>query len=196
MGPTGRATPRLVAALSVVAVVFAVGANGAGHRLRAQAQPPAGKPGTEATIEGDLEVLIEDSDRGSRILYFLHAGDQRIALRFPSDPPELATGTRVRVHGRWDNDGALVVSSIETVRAPRSAGKPSRLRLTAQAAIRSAETRSRIFSSASAVKDAYYSKTIVRFSLKNTRSSRTSFNAFARTIFSTSLPACAISFGR
>ncbi len=119
MGPTGRVTPRLIAAFAVIIVAFAAGAGSAGRRLHAQAPPPAGEPGTEAIIEGDLEVLIEDSDRGSRVLYFLHAGDERIALRFPSKPAELATGTRVRVRGRWDNDGALVVASIEISKVER-----------------------------------------------------------------------------
>ena len=73
-------------------------------------------------VEGNFEVLIEDSDRSSRTLYFLLSGNRRIPLRFLSAPPELMTGTRVRVRGRWDKDGTLVVTSIEAVRAPRSIG--------------------------------------------------------------------------
>ena len=108
---------RLVAVLVLVLMV-----TGGGGRLHLQAQtsPPAGKPGTDAVMEGHLEVLVEDSDRGSRTLYFLLSGDRRIRLRFLTDPPQLVTGTEVRVHGRWDQDGTLAVTSIEAVRPPRS----------------------------------------------------------------------------
>ena len=111
---------RLVAVVGLAVLVWASGSRTTALRLHAQTPPPAGKPGTEAVVEGDLEVLIEDSDRGSRTLYFLLSGTRRIRLRFLADPPELATGTRVRVQGRWDKDGMLVVTSIEAVRTPRS----------------------------------------------------------------------------
>ena len=113
---------RLTVLAGLAALVWVGGAGTAALRLHAQTPPPAGKPGTEAVVEGNLEVLVEDSDRGSRTLYFLLSGNRRIPLRFLADPPELATGTRVRVHGRWDKDGTLVVTSIEAVRAPRSIG--------------------------------------------------------------------------
>lgn len=64
-------------------------------------------------LEGTMEVLIEDSDQGSRILYFLISGDRRAALRFLSPPPNLTTGTRVRVRGRWAEDGPLIVTTFE-----------------------------------------------------------------------------------
>ena len=50
----------------------------------------------------------------------LLSDNRRIPLRFLADPPALVTGTLVRVSGRWDKDGTLVVTSIEAVRAPRS----------------------------------------------------------------------------
>ena len=111
---------RLSAAVFVVMLVVAADARGVQLRVRAQDPPPPARPGTEVVMEGDVEVVVEDSDRGSRTLYFLLSGDRRIRLRFLTDPPELMTGTRVRVQGRWDQDGALVVTSIEAVRAPRS----------------------------------------------------------------------------
>ena len=113
---------RLVALVGLAVLVWASGSGTLEFRLHAQTPPPAGTPGTEAIIEGDLEVLIEDSDRGSRTLYFLLSGNRRIPLRFLTDPPALVTGTRVRVQGRWDKDGMLVVTSIEAVPAPRSTG--------------------------------------------------------------------------
>ena len=109
-----------MALVSLAILVWASGFGTAALRLHAQTPPPAGKPGTEAVIEGELEVLVEDSDRGSRTLYFLLSGNRRIPLRFLTDPPALVTGSRVRVQGRWDKDGMLVVTSIEAVRTPRS----------------------------------------------------------------------------
>ena len=111
---------RLVALVGFAVLVWAIGFRMTAVRLQAQPPPPAGKPGTEAVLEGTLEVLVEDSDRSSRTLYFLLSGDARIRLRFLTDPPQLVTGTPVRVHGRWNDDGTLVVTSIEAVRAPRS----------------------------------------------------------------------------
>ena len=69
----------------------------------------------EVVLEGRMEVLIEDSARSSRILYFLISGDRRITLRFQRDPVNLITGTRVRVRGRWEKDDTLVVTAIEQI---------------------------------------------------------------------------------
>lgn len=80
-----------------------------GREPRAQALPAAG---TEATLEGTLEVLVEDSDQGSRTLYFLTTDDMRVALRF-SRSPNLLTGAHIRVRGRWTASGELEVASFE-----------------------------------------------------------------------------------
>jgi hypothetical protein len=53
----------------------------------------------EVTEEGELEVLHEDRDPGSRYLYFLKTGAERLSLYFAAHPPTLLTGTRVRVTG-------------------------------------------------------------------------------------------------
>jgi hypothetical protein len=76
--------------------------------------PAAGTQATEM-LEGTVEVIIEDSDRSSRTLYFLISQDRRVPLRFMSPPPNLNTGTRVRVHGRWAEDGALIVITFERI---------------------------------------------------------------------------------
>jgi hypothetical protein len=73
----------------------------------------------EEVLEGDLEVLIEDSGRGSRTVYFLTRGDERIALRFATSPRNLTTGTRVRVRGSYEAGGSFLVVSFERV-APAS----------------------------------------------------------------------------
>jgi hypothetical protein len=74
---------------------------------------PVGQDQTDTVLEGHLEVLIADSDGGSRTLYFLISNDGRVPLRFKVDPPNLTTGTRVRVRGLWDADGTFVVGEIE-----------------------------------------------------------------------------------
>jgi hypothetical protein len=64
----------------------------------------------EVTEEGELEVLHEDRDPGSRYLYFLKTGAERLSLYFAAHPPTLLTGTRVRVTGVRVNH-ALAVES-------------------------------------------------------------------------------------
>lgn len=64
----------------------------------------------EVTEEGELEVLHEDRDPGSRYLYFLKTGADRFSLHFAAHPPTLLTGTRVRVTGVRVNH-ALAVES-------------------------------------------------------------------------------------
>lgn len=53
----------------------------------------------EVTVEGLLEVLHEDGERGSRYLHFLQIHGQRLSLHFAGDAPSLLTGSRVRVSG-------------------------------------------------------------------------------------------------
>ena len=84
-----------------------------GREVSAQAAPA---PGTEAVLEGTLEVLIEDSSQGSRTHYFLVTDSTRVALRF-SRSPNLLTGAHIRVRGRWTADGEVEVTSFEVVTA-------------------------------------------------------------------------------
>jgi hypothetical protein len=54
----------------------------------------------EAEVEGTLEILHEDRNRGSRYRYFLEAAEGRFALHFAASPPtHLETGSQVRVRG-------------------------------------------------------------------------------------------------
>ena len=82
--------------------------------VRGARMPAAGEQAT-AVLEGTMEGVIEDSAQSSRTLYFLISGDQRVPLRFMSPPPNLTTGARVRVHGRWADDGALIVITFERI---------------------------------------------------------------------------------
>jgi hypothetical protein len=81
--------------------------------LRGAVRPPIGQAEVETTLEGTVEVITEDSNQGSRTLYFLIAGDRRIPLRFAARPLNLTTGTRVRVRGQAEPDGTLVVTALE-----------------------------------------------------------------------------------
>jgi hypothetical protein len=101
---------RLVAA-GALALTFGCAATSL-VQCAAAAVPPA-QADAEAELEGLLEVLIEDSKTSSRTVYVLVAGSQRVPLRFASDPPALSTGTRVRVRGRWEADGALAVTALD-----------------------------------------------------------------------------------
>jgi hypothetical protein len=67
----------------------------------------------DMVLEGVVEVIVEDSVSGSRTLYFLISDDRRIQLRLSVHPPNLTSGTRVRVVGRYDEDGTFVVSTLE-----------------------------------------------------------------------------------
>lgn len=98
--------------VSVVVLMLASACASATSAGGAQTSP-LGQDQTDAVLEGHLEVLIEDSDRGSRRLHFLISNDGRVPLRFIVDPPNLTTGTRVRVRGLWEADGTFVVSAIE-----------------------------------------------------------------------------------
>jgi len=79
---------------------------GIGHSLMTDAQK---------VLEGNLEVIIEDSDGGSRTLYFLITDDGRVPLRFVTAPRNLRTGTRVRARGNYEAGGRFVVVSLERV---------------------------------------------------------------------------------
>src|SRR5438445_12562918 len=54
----------------------------------------------EVDLEGEIEILHEDRDVGSRYLYALTTTGGWFALHFAADPPtHLETGTHVRVTG-------------------------------------------------------------------------------------------------
>ena len=100
---------------AVVSVVVFILASGCASPevLRGAARPPVRQAEAETTLEGNVEVITEDSEQGSRTLYFLIVGDRRVPLRFTTRPLNLITGTRVRVRGRWEPDDTLLVIAIE-----------------------------------------------------------------------------------
>lgn len=70
------------------------------------------RPGSVAEeIEGELEILHEDGDVGSRYVYFLKTASERLSLNFAKDPPtHLTSGARVRARGARAN-GTLALQS-------------------------------------------------------------------------------------
>jgi hypothetical protein len=78
-------------------------------------------PGVDEEVEGELEILHEDSDHGSRYHYFLNAAGRRLSLQFAAEPPtHLTSGARIRVRGARSN-GVLALQSggqsVQTVAA-------------------------------------------------------------------------------
>src|SRR5262249_33885166 len=68
----------------------------------------------EVEVEGKLEVLYEDYDQESRLLYFLETAGERLSLHFAANPPKhLLTGAQVRLKG-VQVDGALALASGDT----------------------------------------------------------------------------------
>ena len=98
-----------------VAAFVLVGACAIPQTARGARTPSAASARATAVLEGTVQVVIEDSDQGSRTLYFLISGDQRVPLRFTNPPANLTTGTGVRVRGQWADDGALIVTTFERI---------------------------------------------------------------------------------
>jgi hypothetical protein len=103
----------LAAILSVPALLPGVPDVNAAAFFRGADGPSIRQAQADETIEGGVEVLIEDSETGSRTLYFLIFDDRRIALRFAVRPGNLTTGARIRAVGRYEADGTFLVSSFE-----------------------------------------------------------------------------------
>jgi Gametolysin peptidase M11/NPCBM-associated, NEW3 domain of alpha-galactosidase len=77
------------------------------HPVHSQGQRPRG----ETELDGTLEVQYEDYDGGARLRHFLKTPTGRLELTFPGEPPDLLTGSRVRVRGTERSDGTLMLSS-------------------------------------------------------------------------------------
>jgi hypothetical protein len=82
-----------------------------------------------ATVEGEVEVLVEDHPAHARIRHFLHTAKGRLELRFDGKAPELRTGSRIRVDGTQsaeilalDPSGAGV-TTLATAAVPNTFGE-------------------------------------------------------------------------
>ena len=106
--------PRVLSFLIVTALVSG-GACAAIAAPQGGVRPSAGQDQAGVVLEGHWEVLVEDSTRGSRTIYFLVLDDRRISLRFATPPPDFPTSTRVRIWGAYEADGTFLVSRLERV---------------------------------------------------------------------------------
>ena len=80
------------------------------------------RPGLVEEVEGELEILHEDRDVGSRYLYFLKAAGRRLSLNFAKDEPTyLTSGAKVRVRGIRTNDVLALQSGGDSVQVLSSA---------------------------------------------------------------------------
>jgi Gametolysin peptidase M11 len=76
----------------------------------------------EEEVEGELEILHEDRDVGSRYLYFLKAANRRYSLNFAKDAPtHLTSGAKVRVRGVRTNGVLALQSGGDSVQVLSSA---------------------------------------------------------------------------
>ena len=60
-------------------------------------------------IEGALEVVMatEVSQKSCKPLYFINTGGKRMQFSLPAHaPPNLSPGQKIKISGRWDDDGA------------------------------------------------------------------------------------------
>src|SRR4029453_8935282 len=73
-------------------------------------------------VEGELEILHEDRDVGSRYLYFLKAANRRFSLNFAKDPPtHLTSGAKVRARGVRTNNLLALQSGSESIQTVAAA---------------------------------------------------------------------------
>lgn len=91
------------ATLALVASITPAHAQAAAPTLPQQAAP--------IEIDGDMEVLVEDSAQGARVNHFLNVGNRRLRVQWSGEAPDLLTGTRVRVRGRLANETLELSSS-------------------------------------------------------------------------------------
>jgi hypothetical protein len=69
-------------------------------------------------VEGEIEVMYEDWEDGSRLCYWLNVGGERLSLHFTSDPQaNLLTGSRVHVKGVRLGESIALQSSKEALSA-------------------------------------------------------------------------------
>jgi hypothetical protein len=109
MQPKSYRFPRLhraVAASAGTTVLFVLLTHGPGPLL-AQGLPPQASLVAQDVLEGELEVQIEDSERGSRTLHFIQTTRGRFRLELPDDGPDWQTGSLVRARGRFRDAGTL-----------------------------------------------------------------------------------------
>jgi hypothetical protein len=84
------------------------------HPPTSAAQGPPAGAGSPVVLEGELDVQYEDDNRDGRLVHVLNTANGRVPLRFHGPPPELPSGSRVRITGDLA-DGAVTTSAVTTL---------------------------------------------------------------------------------
>jgi len=109
--PVSFARPLALAATFALVAGSSHVAKAQGRGNAAPAQQAAAGPAADV-FDGELEVLYEDYAGGARLRHYLKVDNgRRLRLEFSGDAPEFLTGTRVRAHGRLQNDTLALSSS-------------------------------------------------------------------------------------
>jgi len=108
-----RRSTRTFVAAALMAIAWAFQPAGA-----AAQGPPALPPvavGPPVTLQGEVDVLVEDDDNEARINHFLETPDGRVKLKLHRGAPDLHTGSHVRVAGNLA-DGTVTTTSVTTIK--------------------------------------------------------------------------------
>lgn len=113
---TGRYSSSRMTRWGVAIVLVTVGFAVLHTRVEAQGPPPG--VGQGVVLEGELDVIYEDSVRGGRLLHFLDSvpGRGRVPLRLEGALADLPSGSRVRVVGNLA-DGTVTATSVTVMAA-------------------------------------------------------------------------------
>jgi hypothetical protein len=97
----------------IVAAALLLAAGVASAQTKTFAPSVVGKP---VVLEGQLEVLVEDyADGHSTLRHFLKTPHDRIELKIAGKPPQLQSGTRVRVRGQAQADMLALDGSAASI---------------------------------------------------------------------------------
>jgi hypothetical protein len=83
---------------------------------------------TASSLEGTLEILVEDTRAGARFEYFIHTNNGRYALHFRGQPPtNLLTGARIRAKGLLTGNTLALAPNSSDVQTVTPAASPNPL---------------------------------------------------------------------
>jgi len=109
----------LPSASSLALAVGVMVTAGGSPRVIAQSQGPSPQASQvaqdNAQLEGELEVVYEDSATGARLKHFLNTSNKRYQLEFTDAPLDWQSGTKVRATGRLKNADTLALSASSGV---------------------------------------------------------------------------------
>jgi M6 family metalloprotease-like protein len=106
------------AIVTLAAIVF--GSPGAFAAISSATDFSTVAAGSWIHLKGELQVQVVDHENSSETSYFLKLGSSRIQLHFAADPPtNFLSGAHVRVSGKKQSDGSLMLASRANVKPAR-----------------------------------------------------------------------------